>query len=107
MSTELMLSGLGHKVLAATSAAHALEILRQGEVVDLVITDEAMPQMRGSQLADIVHAERPALPIVLATGYADVRSAEGKVLQLPRVEKPFSQADLADAIDKVMPVEKN
>jgi len=102
MSTELMLGSLGHKVLAATSAAHALEILRHGEPVDLVITDEAMPQMRGSQLAEIVHAERPALPIVLATGYADLRSPEGAILPLPRVEKPFSQADLAAAIQKVM-----
>jgi PAS domain S-box-containing protein len=102
MSTELMLSNLGHKVLAATSAARALEILRESEAVDLVFTDEAMPQMRGSQLAEIVQVERPALPIVLATGYADVRSTEGKVLPLPRVEKPFSQADLAAAIDKAM-----
>jgi CheY-like chemotaxis protein len=101
MSTELMLSSLGHKVLAATSAAHALEILRNGAAVDLVITDEAMPQMRGSQLAKIVQAERPGLPIVLATGYADLRSPEGAVLPLPRVEKPFSQADLAAAIEKV------
>jgi len=70
--------------------------------VDLLITDEAMPQMRGSQLAEIVQAELPALPIVLATGYADLRLPEGVVLPLPRVEKPFSQADLAVAIQKVM-----
>ena len=100
MSTELMLQGLGHKVLTAMSARQALEILRRGEAVDLVITDEAMPNMRGSQLAEAVLAERPGLPIVLATGYAEPRSGESQTL--PRLEKPFSQADLARIIDEVM-----
>jgi len=100
MSTELMLQGLGHKVLTAMSAKQALEILRRGEAVDLVLTDEAMPNMRGSQLAEAALAERPGLPIVLATGYAEPRSGEAQTL--PRLEKPFSQADLARIIDEVM-----
>jgi len=100
MSTELMLKGLGHKVLTAMSARQALEILRRGDAVDLVITDEAMPNMRGSQLAEAALAERPSLPIVLATGYAEPRSGESPTL--PRLEKPFSQADLARIVDEVM-----
>src|SRR5204862_5752527 len=67
MSTELMLQGLGHKDLTAMSAEQALEILRRGEAIDLLITDHAMPHMRGSQLAKAVRAERPGTPIVLAT----------------------------------------
>ena len=100
MSTELMLQGLGHKVLTAMSARQALEILRRGQMVDLVITDEAMPNMRGSQLAEAVLAERPGLPVVLATGYAEPRSGDPPAL--PRLEKPFSQADLARIVDEVM-----
>jgi CheY-like chemotaxis protein len=100
MSTDLMLRGLGHRVLTAMSAHQALEILRGGEDVDLVITDEAMPEMRGSQLADAVLAERPGLRIVLATGYAEPRSGEPS--KLPRLEKPFTQADLARIVDQVM-----
>ena len=100
MSTELMLQGLGHKVLTAMSARQALEILRRGDAVDMMITDEAMPQMRGSQLAETVLVERPGLPIVLATGYAEARSGEPP--KLPRLEKPFSQADLARIVDQVM-----
>jgi PAS domain S-box-containing protein len=99
LSTDLMLQGLGHKVLTAMSARQALEILRRGEDVDLVITDEAMPEMRGSQLADAALAERPGLPIVLATGYAEPRSGEPS--KLPRLEKPFSQSDLARIVDQV------
>jgi CheY-like chemotaxis protein len=100
MSTELLLQGLGHKVLTAMSARQALETLRRGEAVDLLITDEAMPQIRGSQLAEMVLAERPGLPIVLATGYAEPRSGEPS--NLPRLEKPFSQADLGRIVDEVM-----
>jgi CheY-like chemotaxis protein len=95
-----MLQGLGHKVLTAMSARQALEIIRRDGEVDLVITDEAMPEMRGSQLADAVLAERPGMPIVLATGYAEPRSGEPP--KLPRLEKPFSQADLARIVDQVM-----
>jgi PAS domain S-box-containing protein len=100
MSTALMLEGLGHTVLSATSATQALEILRRGQSVDLVVTDEAMPQMRGSQLAEAVRAERPGLPIILATGYAEPRAGEDA--KLPRLEKPFSQGDLGRMVDEVM-----
>jgi PAS domain S-box-containing protein len=100
MSTALMLQGLGHKVLSTTSGQQALEILRRGEAIDLVITDEAMPQMRGSQLAEAIHDQRPDLPVVLATGYAEPRAGEDP--RLPRLEKPFSQADLARIVDEVM-----
>jgi len=100
MSTTLMLKGLGHNVLSATSGQQALEILRRGDTIDLVVTDEAMPRMRGSQLAEAIHDQRPNLPIVLATGYAEPRSGENP--RLPRLEKPFSQADLARMVDEVM-----
>jgi len=100
MSTQLMLQGLGHNVLAATSARQALEILRRGERVDMVITDEAMPQMRGSQFAEVAQAEHPGLPFVLATGYAEARSGEDA--KLPRLEKPFSQSDLERIVNDVM-----
>ena len=100
MSTALMLQGLGHKVLSATSGQEALEILRRGEAVDLIFTDEAMPQMRGSQLAEAVHDQWPDVAVVLATGYAEPRPGEDA--RLPRLEKPFGQADLARVIDQVM-----
>jgi len=100
MSTALMLQGLGHKVLSAASGQEALEILRRGEAVDLIFTDEAMPKMRGSQLAEAVHDQWPDVAVVLATGYAEARPGEDA--RLPRLEKPFGQADLARVIDHVM-----
>ncbi len=100
MNTALMLEDLGHKVFSATSGQQALEIVRRGTPIDLLITDEAMPQMRGSQLAEAVRMERPDLPIVIATGYAEPVSGDRE--NLPKLEKPFSQSDLVRLIDSVV-----
>jgi CheY-like chemotaxis protein len=95
MSTTDMLEDLGHAVVAAESGHHALAQL-QAARFDLIITDHAMPQMTGSQLADEVRARYPAMKIVLASGYAELPTdALGDV---ERLSKPFSQVDLADAV---------
>lgn len=94
MNTVAMLEDLGHTVLEATSGAQALQILRQNTALDLLITDQAMPQMTGLQLAEAARAERPGLPIILATGYAEVP----REATLPKLAKPFFQDDLARAV---------
>lgn len=99
MNTTAMLEDLGHTVLEANSAREALELLRS-TTVDLVITDHAMPGTTGLQLAKMIREEKPELPILLATGYAEIDPAAG--IQLPRIGKPFLQNDLRVAIDKVM-----
>ena len=96
-NTALMLQDLGHEVLRAASAAEALAILRQHRV-DLLISDHAMPRMTGSELAVVAKSEWPDLPIVLATGYAEL-PPEGDS-ELPRLAKPFSQVQLAEVIRK-------
>jgi len=87
-----MLEGLGHRVIVAPSADSALEGLGR-HTVDLVITDYAMPQMTGLQLADEIGVCHPHLGVVLATGYAELPPGAGD--GLPRLAKPYSQAELA------------
>ena len=72
----------------------------QGEVIDLMITDMAMPHMSGAQLAHAVRLLKPDLPIILATGYAD--RLEGFVTELPRLSKPFTQLHLVEIIAQAM-----
>ncbi|MBV9996060.1 MAG: response regulator [Caulobacteraceae bacterium] len=97
--TAAMLEDLGHKVLEASSAAEALNLLEALPGVDLIITDHAMPGMTGIELAKIVRERFPDLPIVLATGYADLPpAAKNHGLDLPRLAKPFLQRDLAAVI---------
>ena len=99
LNTAAMLEDLGHTVLEATSGKDALEIIRRKGGIDLVITDQAMPLMTGSELAIAIRAEKPELPIILATGYAEL--PPGTDGGLPRLSKPFRQHQLADAISKI------
>ncbi|MBV4474802.1 hybrid sensor histidine kinase/response regulator [Pseudomonas botevensis] len=99
-STTLLLEDLGHRVVSAVSGAQALALFDEGEVIDLMITDMAMPQMSGAQLAHAVRLLKPDLPIILATGYAE--RLEGFAAELPRLPKPFTQLNLAAIIAQSM-----
>ncbi|TBD11994.1 hybrid sensor histidine kinase/response regulator [Rhizobium ruizarguesonis] len=99
MNTTLMLEDLGHTVFEAMGGPEALDILRKQQV-DLVICDHAMPRMTGAQLAEAIRSEWPDMPIILATGYAEIPEGAG-IVDLPRLGKPFSQAQLAEAISRI------
>jgi CheY-like chemotaxis protein len=100
MSTTEMLEDLGHRVIGANSARHALDILKSQEQIDLMVTDHVMPGMTGIELAARSREVRPALPILLATGYADL--PEGSALDLPRLAKPYHQDQLRDRLDQLL-----
>jgi PAS domain S-box-containing protein len=91
-----MLEDLGHKVIAAGSGARAIKELESTPAIDLVITDQAMPAMTGIQLIEILRARRPTLPVILATGYAEL--PEGVSASIGRLAKPFTQRALAAAL---------
>ena len=91
-----MLEDLGHRVIAVGSGARAIEEIESTPEVDLVITDQAMPVMTGTQLIEILRARRPALPVILATGYAEL--PQGVSASIGRLSKPFTQRALAEAL---------
>ncbi|MDP3802198.1 PAS domain-containing sensor histidine kinase [Brevundimonas sp.] len=105
-NTIAMLEDLGHVVVAAASAADGLEAVRRTAEIDLVITDEVMPKMSGSQMAAEILKARPGLPIGVVTGYADLADRGSRLsLGLPRLAKPFTQEALAGFVDQIMPGE--
>jgi len=104
MSTADMLEDLGHEVIEVNSGEDALRVLRNGRAVDLLITDYAMPKMNGAQLAEATRMIRPDLPILLATGYAEL--PEGRRLDLPRIGKPYRQDQLATEIRSLLNASK-
>ncbi|ROL83014.1 hybrid sensor histidine kinase/response regulator [Pseudomonas protegens] len=99
-STTLLLEDLGHRVIRAASGAQALQCLEQHPDIQLMISDMAMPHMDGRQLAEAVRRLHPQLPIILASGYA--QRQDGPVPELPRIFKPFSQAQLRDALAQAL-----
>jgi PAS domain S-box-containing protein len=99
LNTVAMLEDFGHEVFSASSGQKALDILRGEDRVDVVITDQAMPQMTGVQLADAIAKDWPDLHVILATGYAEIR--EGTAAGLRKLNKPFTQGELAIALADV------
>ena len=99
-STAAMLEDVGHVVSEALSGVHALDLLRLGTTVDVVLTDHAMPGMTGSELARQIRQHWPELPIILATGYAELPNGEDP--GVPRLSKPYLQEELEAQIAKVV-----
>lgn len=91
-----MLEDLGHKVIAVGSGARAIEEIESTPGIDMVITDQAMPVMTGTQLIEQLRARRPELPIILASGYAEL--PQGVNASISRLSKPFTQRALANAL---------
>ncbi|MEX1828210.1 response regulator [Luteibacter sp. CQ10] len=98
-TTVEMLEDLGYRVLSTSSAEEALRVLERTPV-DLVITDHAMPRMTGAQLVLRLQERWPTLPVIMATGYAELPM--GTQLEIPRLAKPYSQAALAEIVHRTL-----
>ncbi|WP_299480194.1 hybrid sensor histidine kinase/response regulator [Cypionkella sp.] len=97
LGTRGMLEDLGHNVTSANSGRDGLKALADDEAIDVLITDYAMPKMTGIELARQARIIRPRLPILLATGYADMPEGSADCIDA-MLEKPFSEASLAAAL---------
>jgi signal transduction histidine kinase len=97
--TVAMIEDLGHSAIEVDTVAGALDLLNADPGIDIVITDFAMPDATGSQLATQIGLLRPGLPVVIATGYAELPGAPPG---LPRLDKPYRQQDLAALIEKLV-----
>jgi two-component system cell cycle response regulator CpdR len=86
----------GHSVHAVSDGAAALEYLQSGAEADLLLTDISMPVMDGIALALALSRDRPAMPILLMTGFSDQRERANGLDALIRgvVVKPFQIEDV-------------
>ena len=96
LGTGEMLTDLGYDVVEATSGAEALRLLRAGLEPDLMITDYLMPGMNGVELINEAKPLCPAMRVMLITGYSTIAAGPGA--SVPRLGKPFRQADLAQVV---------
>ena len=95
-----MVGSLGFSVIAAESGPRALELLAAEPRIDLVITDFAMPELNGAEVARRVRQARPGLPIIFVTGFADIESLRGEEWVL---QKPFRRDGLAAKLRLALP----
>jgi PAS domain S-box-containing protein len=92
--TAMVLDDMGYRVIQAASGKAALELI--DDSVDLLLADYAMPGMNGGELANIVRASYPQLPIVFVTGYAELGGLDAEEYAI--VSKPFKAEDLASRL---------
>ncbi|MFC3713337.1 PAS domain-containing protein [Sphingoaurantiacus capsulatus] len=95
LSTADMLIELGYAVVEASSAEEALKLIDRGLQPDLLVTDHLMPGMSGTELARTLQHMQPRAKVIIVSGYAE---AEGVAPDLPRLTKPFRNADLAASL---------
>ncbi len=102
---EEMLAGLGYEPVGFESSRVALRVFRaKPERFDLVLTDEAMPELVGTELAREIRLLRPDVPIVLMSGHGGTslahRAAAIGVQEV--LHKPLQRVDLAESLARAL-----
>jgi len=91
------LRGDGHTVITAANGRDGLDKFRANRF-DLVVTDRALPELSGDQLAQAVKELHPETPVVIVTGFADGRPTPADAV----LGKPITQAALRETIAQVL-----
>lgn len=92
------LLGLGYDVRIASTADEALQLLEEGLLPQLVLTDIRTPgQHNGMDVARWVRSNRPTIPVLLQTGFAQENTAD-----FPILHKPYLAEELSEAIRKLL-----
>ena len=101
-AVKMMLTFDGHQVDTANGGKEALAMFEKVKY-DVVITDYAMPSMKGDELATAIKQVAPGQPIVMVTAYAEMLRASTQPLTGVDfvISKPFLLENLREAIRKV------
>jgi PAS domain S-box-containing protein len=102
---KLMLERIGYRVTLRTSSSDALEAFKVNPSnFDLVISDMAMPNMTGIQLAQELKKIRPDIPIIICTGFSErINEKKAETIGIEAfMMKPIVKSDLSNMIRKVL-----
>ncbi len=104
MLIRAILEAQGYTVLDAPRGCEALDILRRGNPVALMITDVVMPEMSGRELAERARALAPCMKVLYISGYTDEAIVHHGVLEagIPFLQKPFTQEGLVRKIRELL-----
>ena len=93
------LTGLGYRVRTAVDGQKALALLSR-ETVDAVVSDVVMPELGGIELARLLRARTPAIPVLLMTGFVD--EPQSVPPGVPVLSKPFLPRELAAQLQQLL-----
>jgi PAS domain S-box-containing protein len=94
---------MGCVVLQAENGGAAMQVLHSGERVDLLVTDVGLPGQNGRQLAEAARADRPALPVILMTGYAGTALDRLPLAHdMELIRKPFGLDTFTDTVSAML-----
>lgn len=99
LSTAGMLASLGHSVTEAANGKEALERLEQG-TFDVLMTDLALPDTSGEDVARRAVKQHPELRVIFATGYDTPPDATRKdgLQSTVMLKKPYDVSEIAAAL---------
>jgi PAS domain S-box-containing protein len=99
-----ILTHFGYSVLVAAEGTAALRLLQSDARIDLLLTDVGMPGMNGRQLADAARQDRPDLPVLFITGYAEggVLSHRNLGPDMHVMTKPFAMDALVSRVGQLI-----
>ncbi len=89
---------MGHYVAEADSGRAALAVLERGDPCDLIVMDQVMPGLLGTETVRLARQTRPELKVLFVTGYADKFEGSGD----PLIMKPFTLATFAEAVGNAL-----
>lgn len=102
---QTMLERLGYEASVRTSSVEALNAFKaEPDKYDLIITDQTMPHLTGEMLAREMMTIRPAIPVILCSGYSDsISEDKARAMGIRAfVMKPISMVEIANTIREVL-----
>jgi CheY-like chemotaxis protein len=99
-----MLQACGLTVLTASNGAEGVEIFKRSPEIDAVLLDMMMPEMDGATAFTKIHGIRPAIPVILMSGYNEQEATRRFVGQglAGFLQKPYRPADLIRKLREVL-----
>ncbi|EME68527.1 multi-sensor hybrid histidine kinase [Paramagnetospirillum caucaseum] len=94
----------GHRVHAAASGQEALELIREGKAFDVIVSDQMMPDVSGTDLAHAVRKHCPGTRVILCSGRDDLVSPEmcRSAGIAAFLVKPLNMIELTDTVSRVL-----